>query len=99
MSQSIGSKRVEAAHPGSYSYQYGINALGQTVGMVYEEDGKDKVYKGVVTEFIRGLECDFSDDDDDGEDLYLIEFEDGEAIHLKTDELVEGYRLMAENPM
>ena len=67
--------------------------------MVYEEGGKDKVYKGVVTEFIRGPENDFSDDDDDGEDLYLIEFDDGDAIHLKTDELVEGYRLMAENPM
>ena len=57
------------------------------------------MYKGVVTEFLRGPEPDFSDDDNDGEDLYLITFEDGDEVYIKTDDLVEGYRLLAENPM
>ena len=57
------------------------------------------MYKGVVKEFIRAPDDDFSDDDDDGEDLYFVEFDDGDEIYLKPYELEEGYRLLAESSM
>ena len=99
LSQSLGSKRADFGHLRSCSYKYGSNAIGQLVGVVYEESGKDKMYKGVVKEFIRAPDDDFSDDDDDGEDLYFVQFDDGDEIYLKPYELEEGYRLLAESSM